>query len=256
MRIARFLPSLGLFLLGLPLVALGCNPKLATVLESDEAGAAPGTGGNDPSAEGGTTTVPDGGTSAPACETKGGKCLPLGETPRSPQRKANPGEASCPGTDVCWLPLTSKPTSPVCYDDPGCNEDATVSSLWGACFGGLCICNPGYTVQPSGKCGKLPAPDCTTQAGKCTQQPATCPSGSLESTNETNTSCGDLIAAVCCFSAATCGGPSVEVAGAGRTPIEMVCCAPNDALKPPICVNGWQTCQPGLTAVDKKFGCF
>ena len=256
MRIASLLPSFGVVLLALPFVALGCNAKVATILESDEAGAGPGTTG-DPSSDAGTTTMADSSAGAVACSSKGGKCLPIGDVPQSPHRKADPTEATCAGTDVCWIPTATNPTSPVCSNDAGCNDDPSVSSLWGSCFGGLCICNSGYTVQPNGKCGKLPAPECQTQpSGKCYQQPATCPAAMFESTNETNASCGDLIAAVCCFPEATCKGPSVEVAGGGRTPIEMVCCAPNDASSPPLCVNGWQTCAPGGTAVDKKLGCF
>jgi hypothetical protein len=151
---------------------------------------------------------------------------------------------------------TPKPFSPVCYNDQGCNADPGISSLTGKCFGGICICAPGFYVQPSGKCAKTPPPDCPTQSGKCFQQPATCPVGSLESSAETNMSCGDLIEAVCCLLEATCAGPAREVAGGGWAPIEMLCCDDvQDSRSAPICVNGWQTCRPGQKPNEKRFGC-
>jgi hypothetical protein len=151
------------------------------------------------------------------------------------------------------------PFSPVCYNDQGCNADASVSSLTGKCFGGICICQTGFTVQPNGKCGKTPAPDCMKQSGKCYQQPAECPAGSLESAPESNFSCGDLIEAVCCLIKGTCVGPAREVPGGGWVPYEMVCCGgvsgSSEQTRIPICVNGWQTCRAGQTAREARFGC-
>jgi hypothetical protein len=86
--------------------------------------------------------------------------------------------------------------------------------------------------QPSGKCAPTAPPDCKTQGGTCHQNPATCPAGTVGADQGTDMSCGDLVAAVCCFPAASCTGPS------------LVCCAPNDASDPPICENGWLTCPP------------
>lgn len=234
----------------------GCGAKVATVLESDDAAASPGPG---PGTDAGPTGEPlDAGVDATgqtpvACATKGGVCLPIGSAAPPTYRQATATEASCTGTEVCWLPVgTSKP--PVCQNDQACNADMTMSSFAGQCFGGICICKSGFIVQPDGRCGKTAPPECTTQSGKCTQQPATCPAGSLASDPATNMSCGDLIAAVCCFTENVCTGPSREVAGGGRIPIDMACCGTAGGASDRLCVNGWQTCPAGTTPVDKSVG--
>jgi hypothetical protein len=251
MTYARLLPSLALLVLGVPLAAIGCNAQVATVLESDDAGTTTPAGDGGSTFEAGSSAE---GGSAPDCATKGGECLPAGVTPKSLKRKANPGEGSCAGSDVCWLPpLTTPGSTPVCYNDAGCNEDPSMSSLAGTCFGGLCMCKPGFHVQPSGKCGATAPTTCA--GGTCRQEPAACAAGELEGSTETNMACGDFIAAVCCSEQALCKAPSREAAGAGWFSFEMLCCAPNGGASAPICVNGYQTCRSGETAVDKKFGC-
>ncbi len=235
---------------------VGCGATVATVLESDDAAASPSTGAEGGPGNGGSDSGTDsGGSTAVACEAKGGTCVRAGGAPPSSSRKASSAEAKCAGADVCWLPVSlTKP--PVCQNDQGCNSDASMSSFAGQCFGGICICKPGFGVQPDGRCGKTLPPDCNAQSGKCFQQPATCPAGSLGSSQETNMTCGDFIAAVCCFTESGCTGPSREVAGAGRVPIDMACCGTAGGASDRLCVNGWQTCQPGSTPVDKSVsGC-
>ena len=61
----------------------------------------------------------------------------------------HPHGLACDGTKgtTCWVPVVSS-GAPVCYNDPGCNEDPSVSALLGKCVYGICVCNNGY-VQPS-----------------------------------------------------------------------------------------------------------
>lgn len=125
-----------------------------------------------------------------------------------------------------------------CAVDLDCNGDPEVSAMQGSCQLGICVCNGSFVVQPSGKCGKTAAPPCTVQGGACRQDPAECPAGTLESESGTNMSCGDLVAAVCCFDEAACKGPT------------FTCLAPTDAQRDPICVNGWRTCAAGMSAVQ------
>jgi hypothetical protein len=43
-----------------------------------------------------------------------------------------------------------------CQNDQACNEDETVSSLWGKCTPmGVCECKPGFELNPKGRCQKL-----------------------------------------------------------------------------------------------------
>lgn len=173
-------------------VAVGCGTT-ATVT-------APGGGGPD-----GGSDPDDGGA------TGSGETLPSGEdagTPVDAEAGAGPG----------------------CLADKDCNEDPAVSALWGTCFRGICVCKPGFHVQPSGRCSpKLPA-DCRQSGGACKQEPASCAPGAIEGSDPTNMSCGDLIAAVCCF--ARCKGP------------EFVCCGPT-GVQPVVCESGWRTCTNG-----------
>lgn len=128
-----------------------------------------------------------------------------------------------------------------CTTDLDCNGDSTVSTLQGTCQLGLCMCNAGFVVQPSGACGSALAPSCSQQAGTCKQDPAACPTGEFEGEQGTNMSCGDLVAAVCCFDPAACRG------------IVVACVAPDaGGRSKPLCVNGWRTCPPGTTPT--KFG--
>jgi len=42
-----------------------------------------------------------------------------------------------------------------CTTDQSCNEDETVSSLWGKCSSlGVCECRPGFELNPKGRCQK------------------------------------------------------------------------------------------------------
>lgn len=218
--------------------ALGCNAKVAGVPATEEAapdGAKPEAGapGSDPTA------------SSETCTTKGGVCLAAGQSAPPNRRKATPEEASCAGGADCWLVDGATPEVARCSKDHECNEDPSVSSIKGLCYHGICVCNPGLYVQPSGKCGVTPPPDCAAHGGTC-EQAATCAAGKLTSSTSTNQSCGGSNEAVCCIEQTSCIGPLNEEKGT------MVCCAPDnggdDSVTPPICVNGWKTCPPGSKA--------
>lgn len=288
LRFVRLLPLAAVA--AVPVLATAaCNAQLATVLGSDASADSAGGGGaactSDPqcndapsisslrgqcksgvcvcnpdivaTANGkcGNPVVEDGGTtSTNDCVPKGGVCLKPDTSAPPNHRPAAKGEGSCAGTDACWVPVSSS-TVPICFNDQQCNGDSSVSALWGTCFFGVCMCKPGYTVQPSGKCHTPPPPECATQKGTCRQQPAECLVDELASAQETETSCGDLIAATCCNKKATCNGPAREAAGSGYVPVDFVCCGPNDAAHAPICVNGWQTCPKGDTPVAKPGRC-
>ena len=154
-----------------------CNPGVPTT-PSGKCGAATGDGGPNPD----------------DCVAKGGLCLGK-STPPQNYRPAGKGEGTCAGTAACWVPVGTAPV-PVCFNDQQCNGDPSVSALWGKCFYGVCMCNAGYTVQPSGKCHTPPPPECATQKGTCRQMPAECLADELGSGPETEMSCGDLIAAM------------------------------------------------------------
>jgi len=129
-----------------------------------------------------------------------------------------------------------------------------MSGLAGACFDGICVCKMGFTVQLSGKCGKAAAPNCEKQGGTCFQGTESCAPGKLAGYQATIT-CGDLIAAVCCFDEAKCKSAVIEVPGKGYVPSPFHCCAGDDSGRDAICVNGWQTCHPGDMAQRKGFNC-
>ena len=198
--------------------------------------------------------IGDAGSPAYDCVPKGGVCL-TNDLPAPPNyRPAAKGEGLCAGSAACWVPTSTSP-APICFNDQQCNGDAAVSSLWGSCFFGVCMCKTGYTVQPNGKCNTPPPPECTTQKGTCRQGSGPCLSDELESSSETNMSCGDFAPASCCNKKATCNGPAREAAGSGYVPVDFMCCAPNDAMRLPICVNGWQTCAHGDTPIAKPGAC-
>lgn len=96
----------------------------------------------------------------------------------------------------------------VCATDPDCNDDPKMSAIAGTCFHGICVCNFSFYVQTSGKCGSTP-PVCGP-LGTCHQEPAECPAGTMRSNETTNMSCGDFVAAVCCYDTATCKGPDID----------------------------------------------
>jgi hypothetical protein len=114
-------------------------------------------------------------------------------------------------------------TSAVCTNDSGCNG--------GTCFEGTCLCALPKYVQSDGRCGDAQPPDCATSSGTCRQNPATCMAGELEGELGTNQSCGDFVAAVCCFPAASC-----------KSTVDFVCCGASTTPYEPSCVNGWRQC--------------
>ena len=126
-----------------------------------------------------------------------------------------------------------------CQSAPDCNEDPMMSALAGSCYVsmgfGVCSCNAGFHIQPDGKCGSAPSPRCMDMGGQCVQDASNCPAGKVPGSDEANMSCGDLVAAACCFEAAQCVGPTFG------------CCGPTDASHAPICESGHLTCPPGYS---------
>ena len=129
-----------------------------------------------------------------------------------------------------------------CRTVQDCNEDALTSPPAGECEGepmtiergyGVCVCRAGFHIQPDGKCGSAPLPSCTGMGGQCMQGATKCPAGMVAGSDAANMSCGDLVAAACCFEAAQCFGPFF-----------LVCCGPADAHNPPFCESGYLTCAP------------
>jgi hypothetical protein len=65
---------------------------------------------------------------------------------------------------LCCAPAASAPAPPPaspagkrapCTTDQACNEDESVSSLWGKCTPlGVCECKPGFELNPKGRCQK------------------------------------------------------------------------------------------------------
>src|SRR5262249_11816293 len=44
---------------------------------------------------------------------------------------------------------------PPCTSDQSCNDDESISGLWGKCTPlGVCECNPGFELNPRGRCAK------------------------------------------------------------------------------------------------------
>lgn len=101
----------------------------------------------------------------------------------------------------------------------------------GSCFQGMCMCQLPKYVQSDGRCGDEKPPECTASSGTCRQQPAECMTGELEGELGTNQSCGDFVAAVCCFQATSC-----------KMTADIVCCGASTTPYEPNCVNGWRTC--------------
>jgi len=199
-----------------------CSGKVASV----ENGGTTDAGATPPSQQ------PDAGSrTTKACEALGGICLAAGESGPPNRKPTLASSPLCNGTDVCWVTLMP---SGVCQTDADCNEAPAVSALWGQCFQGVCLCQPPFHVQPSGKCNKTPPPECNQQGGKCRQNPASCQPGELEGDLQTDMTCGDLVPAVCCFPAASC-----------KAPIDLVCCGAAASYYEPTCVNGWKTCAAG-----------
>lgn len=187
----------------------------------------------------------------PECTTKGGTCTAVGDSAPPNMRPAKPGEAECANGGTCWFPVGG--AVPVCYNDQGCNPSPNISALYGKCTYGLCHCNEGYTVQPNGKCNTAPPPTCAIQGGTCRGN--NCAAGELMSANVTNATCPDDIETFCCNAAAACTGGGQEAAGAGWVKIDFDCCSKSTGQRPPICVNGWQTCPAGTSAVPKGSIC-
>jgi hypothetical protein len=122
----------------------------------------------------------------------------------------------------------SSTTPTACKTSPDCHS--------GTCFEGICVCDAGSFIQPDGTCGPTPPLACMDQGGTCLSNVITCPSMQLVGSADANKSCGDFIAAVCCFQPATCKGPS-----------DLLCCV-SDSPRQPICTNGWRTCPTGAKA--------
>jgi hypothetical protein len=59
---------------------------------------------------------------------------------------------------LCCAPAPSAPPAgkrAPCANDQSCNDDESVSSLWGKCTPlGACECKPGFELNPRGRCGK------------------------------------------------------------------------------------------------------
>ena len=155
------------------------------------------------------------------------------------------GGTSDGGSTFDATPPNPGPTG-ACKNDQDCNENPNVSSLWGTCFRqkgfGVCICQPMFHVQPDGKCGPA-VPSCMTSGGQCVQNATMCPAGQIPGSDAANMSCGDLVPAACCFTAAQCVGPA------------FVCCGPTDASHVPICESGFLTCPAGYSAGPPGSGC-
>lgn len=113
--------------------------------------------------------------------------------------------------------------------DRPCNGDGDCRG--GTCFEGMCMCGAPKYVQPDGRCGDDAPPECTASSGTCRQNPAECMAGELEGELGTNQTCGDFIAAVCCYPAGSC-----------KTTVDFVCCGASTTPYEPRCVNGWRTC--------------
>lgn len=122
-----------------------------------------------------------------------------------------------------------RPLPTVDAGDRPCNGDGDCNG--GTCFEGMCMCEVPKYVQPNGRCGDDAPPECTASSGTCRQNPAECMAGELEGELSTNQTCGDFIAAVCCYPAASC-----------KTTVDFVCCGASTTPYEPRCVNGWRTC--------------
>jgi len=188
----------------LPLLFLGltaCDAQIAQVLASDDAGTSPADAATGPNDAGivevdATITPPDAGSNSDGGPPPGG----------------------------------------VCGKDQDCNDDQSVNTLWGSCFMGQCFCKSGNSIQPNGKCAPGNPPSCTAgnSPGTCRQTPAECQQGEMEGSYWSTMTCGDVIAAVCCYEKAKC-----------TSFFDVVCCGASSTPYEPVCVNGWKTCDPG-----------
>ena len=136
--------------------------------------------------------------------------------PNAPTLDATVTDGTAPASDA------TVPNAP-CANDGDCKG--------GTCFEGMCMCDLPKYVQADGRCGDEKPKDCATASGTCRQSPAECMTGELEADIETDQSCGDFVAAVCCFPAAAC-----------KMTVDFVCCGANVEPYEPNCVNGWRTC--------------
>jgi hypothetical protein len=282
LRFARLLPVAALA--ALPVIAsTACNAQVATVLSSD-GGPDSGAGGggarctSDPecnenpavSALRGRCTngtcvcnsdvvaTANGKCGDPVvdagpfdCVAKGGLCVGRSIPPPN-YRPAKSGEGTCEAGAVCYV-LVSTPDA-VCSTDAQCNGNSSVSSPWGSCFLGVCMCKEGYSVQPNGLCHTPPPPKCTSQNGTCRQGPDQCLADELIGSVPLN-DCGDFVATVCCDKAATCKGPTRAAPGGGPVHVDFECCSKTLGTRPPICENGWQTCPPDSSPIEKGAVC-
>ena len=68
------------------------------------------------------------------------------------------GGLCCGITPVAATPSPSQQPSgkrAPCHTDQQCNQDESVSALWGKCTPlGVCECNPGFELNPMGRCQK------------------------------------------------------------------------------------------------------
>lgn len=186
-------------------------------------------------------------TAAAGCNAKTATVL-ASDPDASEGADASPTADASPSSDASTSDAAPH-EGPSCVTDQDCNEDKTVSALWGSCFHGLCMCNEGFTVQPKGLCNVAKSPACATSLGTCRSLTLACNAGELSGDDNATTSCGDLVESACCYPENLCAGP----AGLGGG-VDFVCCAPNDAVSQPRCVNGWQTCPGGHTPVLKSVG--
>ena len=204
------------------LAITGCNAKLDTVLASD-----------DSSEAGADAATPSG---ANTCAAHGGQCVDLNTSSGSLPAGDDEGQGTCTGGLTCVVPdADAGPHSihrpPICTADEDCNDDVAISRLPGQCFQGYCFCNPGFHAQKNGKCGPA-APLCTDIPNAvCVSGAVPCPAGQVLGDSLLNTTCGDLVPAVCCTS--SCAGPDVS------------CCSKDKGGTDTVCVNGFRQCEYG-----------
>lgn len=226
-----------------------CGARVVNVLDGDDGSTAlPDGGGGDGAPAGDAAPEPATDSGSSDCESRGGVCLPEGESAPPTYRRAGAGEASCGSGAACWLLVTPEGDT-ACTIDAECNPSPTISTLYGSCFQGICVCKTGYHVQPNGKCAPAVPGDCKSQGGSCVTI-AGCATGQVEGTAAANLSCGDFAPAVCCYRQDTqpsqCKGPSAD---------SFQCCAPNDASHLPVCESGWITCPADHAPVKAGVGC-
>jgi hypothetical protein len=83
--------------------------------------------------------------SAVAC---GGEPSPAPVTPVEP-----PPPSLAPEGEPAVPPSHPAGKRPPCRGDQSCNEDRSVSALWGKCTEyGVCECHEGFELNPKGRC--------------------------------------------------------------------------------------------------------